>query len=84
MQLSIYLERHLVQQLDKEARRTRRSRSHVVSELLTGALRNGPGQDRAERLADLAGSWEDRRKVNEIVKDIYRQRTASGRRADIA
>ena len=84
MKLSIYLDGHLVRKLDMVARRTRCSRSRVVSELLFGALRGSPWQHRAKRLAELAGTWKDRRKVNEIVKDIYRKRTPARRRMCIS
>lgn len=83
MQLSIYLDKTLIQKVDRLAKQQKQSRSRVVSELLTQSLQNGPGLNRQKRLLELAGSWQDSRSAHEIIRDIYTQRTASRQRAEI-
>jgi hypothetical protein len=77
VQLSVYLREDLVKEVDRLARRQRKSRSKVIEGLVEASLeKTGRG-----RLLDLVGSWKDDRPAAEIIKEIYGHRRRN-RRSD--
>lgn len=76
----------LYQQLKERAQSENRSVSQELIFLLKLhlAMKKGSQQDGrpAQVLLDLAGSWEDRRPADRIVKDLRQARKASRKLAD--
>jgi|GEM_PF-2489797 len=66
MQVSLYLSDALLERLDELAGRTGRSRSATVQNLLERTLASGSDRD----LLTLAGTWEDHRPAEQIIREV--------------
>lgn len=67
-QLALYLEKELIQELDRAAKAAGVSRSRFVADTLRARL-----EDKLPpSFFEVLGTWEDDRSVGEILKDIRR------------
>lgn len=73
MKLSIYIPKDLEAPLEAEAAKHGQSPSRFVQSLIRARLEEG-GRSFSDRFAALAGSWEDSRSAEEIVRDIEESR----------
>ena len=80
MKLSIYVPKDLEESLETEAAKRGESPSMFVQSLIRARLERG-GRTFSDDFAALAGSWEDNRPVDEIVRDIEESRRSTRRPA---
>lgn len=80
MKLSIYVPKDLEAPLEAEAAKRGESPSMFVQSLIRARLERG-GRTFSEEFATLAGSWEDDRSADEIVRDIEESRRSVRRPA---
>lgn len=78
MKLSIYVPKELEEPLEAEAAKRGESPSMFVQSLIRARLARG-GRAFSEAFAALAGSWEDSRSADEIVRDIEESRRTARR-----
>jgi len=78
VKISIYIPKDLEEPLLAEAEDAGESPSMFVQSLVRGRL-EGHRQEFSEQFAALAGSWEDDRSVEEILRDIEEQRESAER-----
>ena len=76
MKISIYIPKDLEKPLLAEAREAGESPSLFVQSLVRDRL-EGKREAFSDEFAALAGSWEDIRSVDEIIRDIEGSRTSS-------
>jgi hypothetical protein len=76
MKISVYIPKDLEVPLRERAAEVGESPSLFVQSLLRQRL-EGPGKTFSEEFAALAGSWEDDRSVEEIVRDVEENRTSA-------
>lgn len=80
MKLSVYVPKDLEEPLEAEAEKRGESPSMFVQSLIRARLERG-GRTFSDEFAALAGSWEDERSVDEIVRDIEESRQSAERPA---
>lgn len=80
MKLSIYVPKDLEELLEAEAAKRGESPSMFVQSLVRARLERG-GRSFSEDFAALAGSWEDDRSADEIVRDVEESRRSVRRPA---
>jgi hypothetical protein len=80
MKISVYVPKELEEPLREEAAEAGESPPLFVQSLLRERLQ-GRRKSFSEEFAALAGSWEDDRPAEEIVRDIAESRTSSDRAA---
>jgi hypothetical protein len=80
VKLSIYVPKDLEEPLTAEAAKRGESPSMFVQSLIRARLERG-GRAFSDRFAALAGSWEDSRSADEIVRDIEESRQNARRPA---
>lgn len=80
MKLSIYVPKDLEEPLEAEAAKRGESPSMFVQSLVRARLERG-GRSFSEDFAALAGSWEDDRSADEIVRDVEESRRSVRRPA---
>ncbi len=80
MKLSVYIPKDLEEALEAEAAKRGESPSRFVQSLVHARLARG-GRAFSDRFAALAGSWEDSRSAEEIVRDIEESRLSVRRPA---
>lgn len=80
MKLSVYVPKELEEPLEAEASKRGESPSMFVQSLIRSRLERG-GRAFSEEFAALAGSWEDDRSAEEIVRDIEESRRSVRRPA---
>ncbi len=78
MKLSIYIPKDLEEPLEAEAAKRGESPSKFIQSLVRTRLESG-GRTFSDRFAALAGSWEDSRSAEEIVRDIEESRLSARR-----
>ena len=78
MKLSIYVPKDLEEPLEAEAAKQGESPSMFVQSLIRARLARG-GRTFSGEFAALAGSWEDSRSADEIVRDIEESRRTARR-----
>ena len=80
MKLSVYVPKHLEEALEAEAEERGESPSMFVQSLVRARLERG-GRAFSDEFAALAGSWEDDRSAEEIVREIEESRRSADRPA---
>ena len=80
MKLSVYVPKDLEGPLRRQAADAEQTPSRFIQSLLEERLRRGPRRF-SEEFAALAGSWEDRRTSEEILREIERSREDTDRPA---
>ena len=80
MKLSIYVPKDLEAPLEAAAAKRGQSPSLFVQSLIRARLERG-GRTFSEAFAALAGSWEDDRAADEIIRDIEASRRSVRRPA---
>lgn len=78
MKLSVYVPKRLEERLREEAEAAEVTPSRLIQELVEEHLDAAPRRFSAEFL-DLAGSWEDDRSTEEIIRDIEDSRLDTDR-----
>jgi len=78
MKISVYVPKDLEQPLREEAAVAGESPPLFVQALIRERLR-GRGRKFSDQFAALAGSWEDDRTVEEIVRDVEASRRSAVR-----
>jgi len=80
VKLSIYVPKDLEEALEAEAAKRGESPSMFVQSLIRARFERG-GRVFSDEFAALAGSWEDGRSAEEIVRDIEESRRSARRPA---
>lgn len=80
MKLSVYVPKQLEDRLRREAAAAALTPSRFIQGLLEAELRRGPRRF-SDTFASLAGSWEDRRSTEEILRDLEQSRHDADRPA---
>lgn len=78
MKLSVYVPKELEEPLEAEAAKRGESPSLFVQSLIRERLARG-GRTFSEAFTALAGSWEDSRSADEIVRDVEESRHTARR-----
>lgn len=78
MKLSIYVPKDLEESLAAEAAKRGESPSMFIQSLIRTRLERD-GRTFSDRFAALAGSWEDSRSAEEIVRDVEESRRSARR-----
>ena len=69
MNLTVYIPRSLQDKLRQRARAAKLTPARYLQQLLRRDIEDGP-REFSQRFAALAGSWEDDRAADKIIRDI--------------